>query len=281
MANKKDNKPKTPAPPPKTQQEALRQAQVAVQAAAAQQQQLQHQLAQADKPKEVKQIKNQLGNTTDKLQAMRQARDKLRTIMYTTPGTPGVKNDATIDSLSQMTAEDFAALTDATATRDTAYTTNDQAVADLSNKNEYDKARIDRQNLFDLRDSSDELASRGLFQSSIRDAELADINATAQIRKNQLDTDLKTLRITNDNAKDAARHAYDRFQDEMKRTLTARAQEASKDLPEYLINPTSATTHVDRLKIPQPPKKNNSPTGKPTSGPNIPAGAVTKSIYGR
>lgn len=276
MANK--NKNNHPSPPPKTQQEALRQAQVAVQAAAAHQAQLQHQLAQAHGGQGSDQIENQLAKQTAKLQAMREARNKLRTIMYTTPGTPGQKSPV-IDPF--MNADDMQSADEARAQLAATLAQQDYELSDLATSTEADKAAIDRQHPYDRRDASDEAAARGLFQSSIRDAELWDIDATAAIRKNLLDVGLSTKRIQSQNAKTAAQAAYDTFQANMHQKMVENAQAASENLPEYLVNPTDATTRVDRLKIPRGGKKNNQgQNNQGQGGQSTYTPGSNKAIYG-
>lgn len=52
-------------------------------------------------------------------------------------------------------------------------------------------------------------AARGLATSSIRDAEMYDIDATAAIRKRFLETQLDTATLNTQRLKEAARHAFE------------------------------------------------------------------------
>lgn len=93
-----------------------------------------------------------------------------------------------------------------------------------------------------------DFAARGLQQSSLRDAELFDIDATAGIRRAFLGDQLATATLRAQTQKDAATNAFTRFQQAQNRRAVENAQEANTGLPVFIRKPS-----VTKTKLQLPP----------------------------
>lgn len=79
-------------------------------------------------------------------------------------------------------------------------------------QNEYDKSQIDKGATYGKRDTNDAMAGRGLSQSSIKDAEIFDIDATARARKQLMDNQLANMAVQNATRKEQLNTAFNDHQ---------------------------------------------------------------------
>jgi hypothetical protein len=147
-----------------------------------------------------------------------------------------------------------------------------KSVADTT----YQKGEITRGAVYGRRDASDELAARGLFRSSIRDGDLFDIDATAEIKKRFLDTSLDTLKLDTESKKAQLNSMWNDpvtgFMAGLELKKIANAAGVSADMPAWKVEP--GWTTPSRPSVPggtgarkRPTFQQNKPIGgKPNTG---------------
>lgn len=83
---------------------------------------------------------------------------------------------------------------------------------DLNVNTAYEKTNVDKREAENHKAVTENMIARGLFRSSIKDDEIADVTAAATARKTYLDTTLKTAQIDRDNRVGAlAQRQIERF----------------------------------------------------------------------
>lgn len=178
-----------------------------------------------------------------------QIREKRRIV---TPATPGTRTP-TIQPF--MKSDDMMALQEARSKMADTIANLDYDLDTEASENEYERSEIDRSAIMGRSSVNDDMASRGLFNSSVRDAELYDIDATAGIRKNFLDRTFDTLMMDTQRRKLAAQSALTEFQHSMNQKMIENAREASEGMEEWLVKPTEETTEkIDIPKVKKPGK---------------------------
>jgi hypothetical protein len=210
--------------------------------------------------KTARKLENAKGKRADKLEdklakildilaarkdALGDAREKRNALRSYKVEIPGVENPV-IQPF--MTADDLLESSEADAALNETVTGLDTNLTEQQRLNEVAKAELARQQLYDRRDAADNAAARGLAHSSIRDAELYDIDATAALRRNELDTQLSVATLDAGRQKLAAKAAWDNFQSAMARRMVENAAAASEGVPKYQIEPMTETR---KLPIPR------------------------------
>lgn len=181
-----------------------------------------------------------LDKRKEKLGGFRDKRNELRNYEI---HTPGVENP---DTPPFKLAEDFLAEDQARAERTDTYTTLDEQLASMAAQNVSEKQRIAKDQAYSRRDAEFLAASRGLERSSIRDAELWDIDATAGLRRNELDTNLQLATLSADRQKTAADNAWNDFQrNYLGPKMVENAAAADEGVPEYAVDPTTEKAKLD------------------------------------
>lgn len=132
----------------------------------------------------------------------------------------------------------------------------EKSVADTG----YEKGNITKAARQQSADSSDDFAARGLQRSSVRDADMFDIDATAEMKKAFLDTNLNTLKLHTDTEKERLRSAWEDpetgFLHGMDLKKVQNAQAASADAGQYAVEPGwTKTPGADAAKGKKPAKK--------------------------
>lgn len=122
----------------------------------------------------------------------------------------------------------------------------------------YEEEQIAKGAVSSKAEANDDFAARGLFRSSVRDADLFDIDATAEMRKTFLDTQLNTLRLNTEAEKASAESAWNEYQAGVNKKEVENAQGVSATLPKYSVEPHLET--VKKAGMPAPPKKTPAPT---------------------
>jgi hypothetical protein len=161
-----------------------------------------------------------------------------------------------------MTAEDLMAYGDAHSKFRDTLNQLDFALESQRVEGEYEKTNIAKGAVQSRAEANDLAAARGLFHSSVRDAELYDINATAALRQNYLDRQLDTAQIQTQTQKVAAQNAWDDFQRGMNQKEVQNAQEVMANTPQYLVDPTKpkpASGYKPRPIGPRPERPNPRP----------------------
>lgn len=126
---------------------------------------------------------------------------------------------------------------------------------------QYQAGQIDKGAAVSRRDTNDAAAARGIFRSSLRDADLFDIDATAAIKKDYLNRQLDTSTLNAQSNKTIAQTAYDTF---MAGLNQAQAENAQSLGPGDPGTPGTPGTYINnKTNKPTP----NTPSTKVTAGP--------------
>lgn len=188
---------------------------------------------------------------------------------------PGVPSP-TVDPF--MSAEDIMAYSQARQAYESQLNELDFNYANSVANAGYEKDEITKGAIKGKDDTNWDAAGRGLFRSSIRDADLFDIDATAEMRKTFLDTQLNTLKLNTE----AQKHSLDEMWNnpetgylhglELKKV--ANAQGVQANMPQWQVAP-----HMEKPTPPPKPKQQvakknpnapvqNSPVGSPAQRSN-------------
>ncbi len=210
---------------------------------------------------------------SEKIDARRQ---KTASYTRTKKGTPGVKND-TIDPF--LTSDQIAERADKTNEYNDTISNLQYALKMQQTETDYNKQMIDKQKPYDLEKANSSAAGRGLFSSSIRDASLYDIDATAAINKANYDREFDAMRMDSERQALQATNAFHTYQQALNQAAVDNAAEASEGMELYKVDPTKAVTTQHQLKIrPVEVKLPNKPRsdgrGRVKTGGNGPASNV-------
>lgn len=216
-----------------------------------------------------KRAKHRMEKRQDRRENITKKIKGVRNYTTQTPGTPGVRTP-TIDPF--MNDQDIKDNAEAGTQLFNTVATLDKALADMANDNMLKKVQINDQQRADSQSADESAAARGLFHSSIRDGDLFDIDATAALRKAELDTQLNTLSIENNRQKDVALGAWREFQDTLGQKMVENAANAQADAPYWQTAPTKAQNVHHRLELPKPPKPNKGGGNNNPNGNNGPGG---------
>lgn len=146
-----------------------------------------------------------------------------------------------------------------------------------------EKEGITKREGYDLAGARNDMAARGLQRSSVRDADLFDINATAEMKKQALDTNLNTLKLHTDAEKSRLQSAWEDpetgYMHGLQMKMAQNAMSASSEAGQWAVEP-----HWE--KKPGAPSGNKPPkkptqgggfkTGAPVPNPNLPKPPPTK-----
>lgn len=147
---------------------------------------------------------------------------------YIDPGSPGVPTPPVQPFL---TADDMMQLANAIHDFEINVHDIDSQLQTQKFNNEFDKTQIEDARKKGLSATDDSMIARGLFQSSIRDAELFDIEASARLRKNFLDDGLRIATTQAEQKKRMMQSSLDDFKRAMdvKKVENAAAVGANQD----------------------------------------------------
>lgn len=216
---------------------------------------------------------------SDKIEARRQ---KTATYTRTKKGTPGVKND-TIDPF--LTSDQIAERADKTNEYNDTISNLQYALKMQQTETDYNKQMIDKQKPYDLEKANSSAAGRGLFSSSIRDASLYDIDATAALNKANYDREFDAMRMDTERQALQATNAFNTYKQALNQAAVDNAADASEGMELYKVDPTKAVTSQHQLKIrpvdvkPIKPGRSDGRgtvrTGGNGPGANVPPGGPT------
>lgn len=191
-----------------------------------------------------------------------------------TPGSAGGVPNPAIPPF--MSADDWDAYIQALQAFQNKINDTDYELQKQQIDTEEQKAGIDRSVVVDKNNTDYNTAGRGLAQSSIRDAELWDIDATAALRKSYLDRQLNASVLNAQRQKSAAQTAWEQFQGNLNRHMVENAQAASEGAPAYLVEP-SKPSHFGQPGLQQHPGT----SGHGNGGGNGPGhGGLNTQVYG-
>lgn len=221
--------------------------------------------------------KQTVKRTTKRAERITKKRDKAANWSTTKQGTPGVKNDV-IQPF--MTADQIAEQADRQNSFNEQMSNLDFALKNMIADTGFRNSEIDKQHTANIQQENESAASRGLFHSSIRDAGLFDVDATAATMKSDNLRALDTLEADNERQKLMANQAMTAYQSALQKQMVQNAMEASKGMEEYKIDPTKDQQIAHSIKVPKikPPKRPNKPgNGQHQSKPEKIGGAVDTS----
>jgi hypothetical protein len=131
----------------------------------------------------------------------------------------------------------------------------------------YQKGQSDRKAVMDTEAANDNAVRRGIFQSSIRDSDLADIQATNATAKGRLDDLLAAATIHTDTQERALKGALDDMRQNYNVLAATNAAEVGKDQNPWLVEP-------NKDFAPTPPP------GSSTGGPSVTSKPGTTTYQG-
>jgi len=114
----------------------------------------------------------------------------------------------------------------------------------------YEKENLEKGRVQGREESSDDMAARGLFRSSVRDADLFDIDATAEMRKVFLDTQLNTQKLNMETQKASMEANWKTYEEGVNQKKVENAAGVQANMPQWQVEP-----HWENIKQPSDPKQ--------------------------
>lgn len=150
-----------------------------------------------------------------------------------------------------MTAEDMMAYAQARQQYEEGLFNLDYNYANQVTNATFEKEGIEKGRVKSKAESSDDMAARGLFRSSVRDADLFDIDATAEMRKTFLDTQLNTMKLNNDAQKVMMQGNWKLYEEGKGKKEVENAAGVQASMPAWEIEP-----HMETIAPPPKPNQN-------------------------
>lgn len=139
-----------------------------------------------------------------------------------------------------LTADDLMTLNQFQTGNETSIAQIDAALAQQATDTAFQKTELDRSARKGSSETADQMAARGLFQSSIKDAALYDISAQKTIRQNLLDDQLHNAQLSAQRQKQIIQASIARMNAAMNAKGVERAAEQSAGTPDT-ITPAGTT----------------------------------------
>lgn len=149
---------------------------------------------------------------------------------------PGVENPPVQPFLTQEDIEKYA---EAREQYEEGLKTLDRNYETQKHSNEYEEGEIEKGRIVGRDNENWDAAGRGLFRSSIRDGDLADIDATAEIKKKFLSDSLSALAVYNEGQKKAQEAKWARYEEGLHRKEVENAEGVSATMPKWQVEPHS------------------------------------------
>ena len=226
-----------------------------------------------------KNLKKELKSTRAKKQDARQdlkaQRKDYRNARWVKTSDPGSAGELAPTTDPFLTADDL----EERAATENEYNQNlaalDYALENLRIDTESGKVDVENARVAGLKSTNDDAAARGIFNSSIRDANLFDVESTAAVNRSLLDRRFDAQVLANQTQKLAYDQAWQDFQSAQNRKAVENAQEVDATQSKYLVDPVAATTgyarvnpaqHSHRPNLP-PPRDSQTGWPKPPTKP--------------
>jgi hypothetical protein len=101
----------------------------------------------------------------------------------------------------------------------------------------HEEGNIEKGRVYDRSSANNDLAARGLFRSSIRDGDLADIDATAEIRRKFLSDQMTALKLYTDNRKEDINARWSEYERGKASKEVQNAQGVNANMPKWAVEP--------------------------------------------
>jgi hypothetical protein len=121
--------------------------------------------------------------------------------------------------------------------------------------NEYEEAEIEVGRKQGKESANWDFAGRGLFHSSVRDLDLSDIDATAEIKKKFLSDQLSALAVCNEGQKKSMEAKWNRYNEAVERKKVENAAEVNSTMPRWKVEPHWETQPITQSKPKSEPAK--------------------------
>ena len=177
-------------------------------------------------------------------------------------GTPGVPNP---EIAPFMTSDDMMEDLNFDAQRDEAFRNADAALAAAKTDRDYNLRQVHEQFLKSTSAATDDMIGRGLFQSSVKDAALYDLEAQRALQDTYLNAAFKNQEIAAQSVKDSylGQGGYqERFDAAMGQKMVQNAQAAGQGMEPWKVAPTAGgfqpvagpAAPTSKGPAPKPPK---------------------------
>lgn len=187
---------------------------------------------------------------------------------------PGTPNPTPEPFLTQQDIEEYA---EAREQYQAGLHQLDENYSAKQHENEYEEHEIEKGRVQGVENENWDAAARGLFKSSVRDGDLADIDATAEIKKTFLSDSLKALAIYNEGQKKAMEAKWGRYEEQLNRKKVENAEGVAANMPKWAVEPSF--TPGSPGKAPSQPKTGPTPVKYP-NGNKGPVGTAPPSKNG-
>lgn len=137
----------------------------------------------------------------------------------------------------------------------------DNALEGMRIDNEFQKTELDTAHKQQVARADESAIGRGLYTSSIRDAELNDLEATKRVRSSFLDTQFSVAQANAGATRERLRQSLDQLHNAMNQQGAQNASNASEDAAPYSQEPQPARPGTPSRIVRTPAKK---PVVKPT-----------------
>ncbi len=169
----------------------------------------------------------------------------------TTPATPGVRRPALTPFLTpEQQISDVGQRADWSGQLGELDRTLEKLAADTT----YQKQQLNKTSSENAARVNDNAIARGMFTSSVRDAELYDLEATKTIRSNFLDDQVKLTTLQTQSRKSEIAAHQTAYQNALNKMQVENAAKASEGLSPWITEPTPARTTTAPAKPTTAPK---------------------------
>lgn len=187
--------------------------------------------------------------TTSRWTPVKSPAPRLPTRTVTTPGSPGVRTP-TVQPFS--TAQDLFSRAEFESRRDTDLADLDYQLAERQAQATYDLRENERSAKIGRSTANDVNAARGLFQSSLRDAALIDVDTNELIQRETIQRGLDLMRQRVERQRGIWRGQEESYNTAEGQRQIENAQSAMEGVPEYVPGrePTPAVTRKVPVIVP-------------------------------
>jgi len=197
--------------------------------------------------------KNGVGNNKPVTKPQPTGSGNNRANEYTETVIPGVENKPVAPFLTQQDIEEYA---EAREQYEMGLKELDENYESQKHNNEGEEVEIEKGRIGGKARENWDAAGRGLFNSSIRDADLADIDATAEIKKKFLSDQLTSLALYNEGQKTAMGNKWHRYEEALHRKEVQNAEEVDATMPKWQVEPSVQKTPIKNNVATPTPKQN-------------------------